>query len=206
MRTFLLAALLLLAGAAGSSLHAQPGKRTATPSASPRKDTLVDSTSYFGPLQIDYVVSEGGGRLDCSLTLGGALGGMYTLYAVSPNYRLDIIVNNLKVDGWLRLRILPPNQISTLEGDFYVVKETADTIRFKGTIAGWYCVPQQRLPSAARAYERAGLLYVRRKSTVHGLQTGTLEAGRFLGRTCFEIFNVQCSMLNFQVRPHFGSP
>lgn len=177
LSTFLLAALLLLAGAAGL-LHAQPGKRTATPSASPRADTLVDSTSYFGPLQIDYVVTEGGGRLDCSLTLGGALGGMYTFYAVSPNYRLDIIVNNLKVDGWLRLRILPPNQISTLEGDFYVVGYTADTIRFKGTIAGWYCVPKQRLPSAAPvAYERAGLLYVRRRSTVLGPQSTDANYG-----------------------------
>jgi hypothetical protein len=182
LSAFLLAALLLLAGAAGGLLHAQPGKRTATPSASPRADTLVDSTSYFGPLQIDYVVTEGGGRLDCSLTLGGALGGMYTLYAVSPNYRLDIIVNNLKVDGWLRLSVMPPNQISTLEGDFYVVKGTADTIRFKGTIAGWYCVPKQRLPSAAPvAYERAGLLYVRR-STVHSPQStdGNYGGGSFL--------------------------
>lgn len=172
-----LAVLLLLAGTAGSLLHAQPGKRTATPSASPKTDTLVDSTSYFGPLEIDYVVTEGGGRLDCSLTLGGALGGMSTLYAVSPNYRLDIIVNNLKVDGWLRLKILPPNQISTLEGDFYVVKETADTIRFKGTIAGWYCVPKQRLPSAVPvAYERAGLLYMRR-STVDGPQSTDVNFG-----------------------------
>lgn len=168
---FLLALVLLLAGTAGSPPHAQTRARTAKPSASPVKDTLVDSTSYFGPLQIDYVVTEGGGRLDCSLTLGGALGGMSTLYAVSPNYKLDIIVNNLKVDGWLRLKILPSNQISTLEGDFFVIKETADTIRFKGTIAGWYCVPKKTLPSAASvAYEKAGLLYAGR-SIFHGRQS-----------------------------------
>lgn len=157
---FLLA--LLLAGWAGGLLHAQTRARTAKPSASPVKDTLVDSTSYFGPLQIDYVVTEGGGRLDCSLTLGGALGGMSTLYAVSPNYKLDIIVNNLKVEGWLRLKIVPSNQISTLEGDFFVIKETADTIRFKGTITGWYCIPKSLSSAASVAYEKAGLLYVGR--------------------------------------------
>lgn len=101
-------------------------------------DTLLKGSRSFAPLLISYNVLKPGYKVNCVLTLGNTLVGMSTLTSDAPNYLFDVISNELHGQGTIQLQAYPPDQVSTLEGDFYVVKASKDTVRFKGTITGWY--------------------------------------------------------------------
>lgn len=129
---------------AGTPVHQQPVQHGSTYSytlpvySSGAGDTLQKGNRSFAPLLINYIVLNPGYRVNCTLTLGGALVGMSTLTSDAPNYQFDVISNALHATGNLQLQAYPPDQVSTLEGDFFVVKITRDSVRFKGTITGWY--------------------------------------------------------------------
>lgn len=101
-------------------------------------DTISSGLRNFGSFVINYVITDAGYLLNCSLSLAGTLVGLSTLTATSPNYQFNTIVNKNKAYGTLTTYYYPPNQVSSLEGDFYVISERSDTLRFKGTVTGWY--------------------------------------------------------------------
>ncbi len=108
-------------------------------------DTVLKGQRNYGSFVIIYSVTDSGYKVNCSLVLAQALAGLSTLTSTAPNYLFNIIVNQNKAYGTLTAYYYPTNQVSTLEGDFYVISERSDTIRFKGTVTGWY-TQQQTAP------------------------------------------------------------
>jgi hypothetical protein len=119
-------------------IYAGNGKTTITAVG----DTVSTGQRDFGPFVVKFNVTNAGYKLNCSLTLGGSLVGLSTLTSQAPVYEFNTISNKNKAWGTLTVLNYPPNQISTLEGNFYVLSERSDTIRFKGTVAGWYTTQQ----------------------------------------------------------------
>ena len=113
-----------------------------TISSLPPGDTVSTGSRNFGPFVVKYGVTQAGYKLDCTLMIGGELVGLSTLTAAAPNYQFNTISNTNKAWGTFTVLYYPPNQVSTLEGDFYVVSSRTDTVRFKGTVAGWYTTQQ----------------------------------------------------------------
>ncbi|MCW3085166.1 MAG: hypothetical protein JWP12_2532 [Bacteroidetes bacterium] len=105
-------------------------------------DTVSKGMRNFGPFKVKYGVTKAGYKLDCTLMIGGELVGLSTLTAAAPNYQFNIISNTNKAWGTFTVAYYPPDQVSTLEGDIYVVSANTDTVRFKGTVAGWYTTQQ----------------------------------------------------------------
>jgi hypothetical protein len=108
-------------------------------------DTVLKGQRNYGSFVIVYSVTDSGYKVNCSLVLANSLAGLSTLTNTAPNYLFNTIVNKNKAYGILTAYYYPTNQVSTLEGDFYVISERSDTIRFKGTVAGWY-TRQQTAP------------------------------------------------------------
>ena len=105
-------------------------------------DTVSKGMRNFGPFKVKYGVTRAGYKLDCTLMIGGELVGLSTLTAAAPNYQFNTISNTNKAWGTFTVYYYPPDQVSTLEGDIYVVSSGTDTVRFKGTVAGWYTTQQ----------------------------------------------------------------
>lgn len=105
-------------------------------------DTISKGERYYGSFVIQYVVTNAGYQLTPVLVLAGQLVGMSTLTAAAPVYQFNTIVNKSQAYGTLTSLFYPPGQVSTLEGDFFVISERSDTTRFKGTVTGWYTTAQ----------------------------------------------------------------
>lgn len=129
-----------------SRLYSPSAKKYALPKRYPATLNSIDTISKgkrdYGSFVVQYAVTNAGYQMNVKLILAGELVGLNTLTTPAPLYQFNTISNKNKAYGTLTTLFYPPGQVSALEGDFFVITERSDTIRFKGTVTGWYTTAQ----------------------------------------------------------------
>ena len=94
----------------------------------------------LGPLQIETRLRTGGTTVDSIFHLETVQVAVHTLTPQNPEYAFKVLVGNATAKGTLKIVVMPPDQFSTVEGDFTVTVNAQSPQAYRGVLYYWFAL------------------------------------------------------------------